>query len=440
MPLLAVGVLTVALGFAALVIDVGRAYLVQRQLQSVADAVALSASDSLPDVSAAATVAGQFGPANKNRVRNVAVTQSVTPWCLSSLSYCYGNTPGRAPTNGKANGVVVTEQASVPTTFAKLFGIGSIPVRAKATACGMCAVQPLDIALVIDRTGSMSDNMNDLRNGVRSFLSALDPELDYVTLLVLPPLSGRSVCSRAPDSSAYPLDYGNSYPLGSDSTYTAVRMSHDYLRADGTLNGSSSLVGAVNCLQAAGSTSYKQALVVAQDELLNHGSGRQNVQRVIVFESDGAANTTPDSAFDRNARTSTVGGSYNRTTVYQPYSSRSADVLRPCGSAVDYSRNVIRPSGTLVYTVGYAVSSSDRCYQAPHAYVASTNWRGTQTMGEVDYQDVAEGISAPDALAQIADPGNAVTQSTAGDMTASFQKIATKLMNARLVPDSEGGG
>jgi hypothetical protein len=61
-------------------------------------------------------------------------------------------------------------------------------------------------------------------------------------------------------------------------------------------------------------------------------------------------------------------------------------------------------------------------------------------MGEVDYQDVAEGISAPDALAQIADPGNAVTQSTAGDMTASFQKIATKLMNAKLVPDSEGGG
>ena len=36
----------------------------------------------------------------------------------------------------------VKESASVPTHFAKLFGIDSISVKVRATACGLCSSVP----------------------------------------------------------------------------------------------------------------------------------------------------------------------------------------------------------------------------------------------------------------------------------------------------------
>jgi hypothetical protein len=152
---------------------------------------------------------------------------------------------------------------------------------------------------------------------------------------------------------------------------------------------------------------------------VNHGSGRPNVQRVIVFESDGAANTVPFS--------------YLSSPYYTPGPGHTDDVLRPCGSALDYANNVIKRSGTIVYTVAYAVDQDDECYQAPHGqFDSSGRW------SYVDYKQIRESTSASATLAGIASPGGAVTQSTQTDMTASFQQIATKLMNAKLVPDSEG--
>jgi Flp pilus assembly protein TadG len=428
LPLLLVGLLVVLLGISALVIDVGQAYVLKRKLQATADATALAAADVLPDVGAAGATADAFGPANKNPVAHFAVTQTVTPYCLRSVAYCYGNPAGTAPANGQANGVVVTEAADLSTTFARVLGLNTIHVTAKATACGLCGATPVDIALVVDRTGSMVDNMADLRNGVKTFLQTLDPRLDWVTLLVLPPLGGRGACDPAWSGSAYPLQYGNSYPTGSDDTYTVVRLSHDYRNADGTLNTGSALVSAVNCLQPAGSTSYRQALEQAQAELVDHGSGRPDVQRVIVFESDGAANTTPSSQFDASLPTATVGGN----VVYQPRSGYSDEVMRPCGSAVDYSRGAIQPAGTTVFTVAYAVYHDDNCYQAPHA-----EQRGRRMVG-IDYRQVLEGLSAQSALQQIASPGDAFAQASEGDMSAVFARIANKILGAKLVPDSEG--
>ena len=435
LPVLAAGLLVLLLGFVAVVVDVGRAYVVQRRLQATADATALAAAASLPDTAAAVSAAAVYGPAGRNPVDGQAVVQTVTPYCLKDVSYCFGNPPGSAPANGRANGVVVREQASVPTTFARLLGIDSIDVEVRATACGTCGNRPLDIALVVDRTNSMSGNMNALRDGVKTFLRALDPELDHVSLLVLPPAPGGSACAAPPSSSAFPLTRGDSYPLGSDGGYAVVHMSSDYLRADGSLNPSSALVAALGCLRAGGSTSYRQALLAAQTELQQHGSGRSGVQRVIVFESDGAANTAPDSAFDPHARTATV----DRNVVYQPTAAGRDEVLRPCGSAVDYADSIKPPEGgegTLVFTVGYGVRPDDGCFQAPHAEVVDGH-HGEYTDG-VGYLDRAEGISAPDALVRIASPGDAVTQATAGDMSASFAEIAGKVVGSSLVPDSQG--
>jgi hypothetical protein len=350
---------------------------------------------------------GVYGTGNKNRLAEIAVTETAKTWCLKSVTYCYGNATGSAPANGQANGVVVSESAAVPTTFARLFGIDAINVSAKSTACGMCGSQPFDIAVVVDRTGSMAGNMGDLKNGVKTFLQALDPKLDYVTLLALPPAVGSDPCSPPTTDVLYPTD-----------NYLLVPIGNDYKTPAGDLNTSSNLLRTIDCMQPGGATSYKQALAAAQDQLVNHGSGRPNVQRVIVFESDGAANTVP---------LSYMSGLLEANDPHRD------DVLRPCGSAVDYSTNTIRPSGTTVFTVAYALQRDDDCYQAPHFEQVGGKWTF------VGYKAVREATSAGPALTAIADPGNAVAQATETDMSASFQKIANKLLGARLMPDSEAG-
>src|SRR2546423_1904431 len=152
LPLMAAGLLICLLGLSALVTDIGHAYLVKRKLQATADAAALAAANTLPDAAAAADRALAYGAGGKNSVAGVTASQSMRPYCLQSLPYCYGNAPGTVPANGRGNGAVVKESASVPTHFAKLFGIDSISVKVRATACGLCSSVPHNIVLVLDRT------------------------------------------------------------------------------------------------------------------------------------------------------------------------------------------------------------------------------------------------------------------------------------------------
>lgn len=433
--LFAVGLLIAMLGIAGLVMDVGQAYVTKRKLQSTADAAALAAAAALPSVSAATAAAGSYGAGGQNPV--AGATQTTAAWCLKSVGYCYGNPagPGSLATNGMANGVAVTETASVSTTFLKLFGVGSLTVKAKATACGLCGTKPLNIALVVDRTGSMADNISDLKQGLSTFGASLDPDLDYISLLVLPPAPGGSACTPAASRTGLPLNSGDSYPSGSDSSYTVVHYSHDYLNANGSLNANSRLVQQMSCITASGATSYKQALVAAQQELANPPAGREDAQKVIVFESDGAANTAPDSFYD-----ATSGHQVNGDMLYTPTAAHSDDVSRPCGSAVDYASS-LRASGTMILTVGYQVGQDETCYQAPHITGSTTSGKRHKktTYQGVGYREQQEGLSASSALSQMASPGGSFTASDAASMSAVFAGIANKVQGAQLMPDSEAG-
>lgn len=140
LPLLVVGGLVVVLGIAALVLDIGHAYVVKRQLQASADAAALAAAGALPSVSSASSVALTYGASGKNPV--ASTTQTSSGWCLTTVATCYGSSPGtQVGVGGQANGVVVQDVASVPTTFMKVFGIASLTVHATAVACGGCGAQ-----------------------------------------------------------------------------------------------------------------------------------------------------------------------------------------------------------------------------------------------------------------------------------------------------------
>jgi Flp pilus assembly protein TadG len=416
--MLAAGLLIFLLGVVGLVLDLGHAYTVKRKLQASADAAALAGAASLPSIATATSVAFDYAATGAKNALPGATVDTPVGVCLPTVKYCFGNPTGSTPANGQANGLVVQEHAQVPTTFLGLFGVDSIDVGVKATACGLCSTKPVDIALVVDRTGSMAGEMSDLRAGIETFLESLDPSLDYVSLLMLPPATGGNPCVAADAKTSFPLNSGDSYPIGSDGAYVVTHLSHDYLTA-GQLDPSSQLVQDVSCLTAAGSTSYTKALQAAKTELIDHGSGRKDVQRMVVFESDGAANEAPDSDFDQSTRLS-FGG----IDLYKPSSSGSDEVLRPCGSAVDLAQS-LQASGMYVFTVAYK-TGDDTCFQAPHRTGS----------GVVGYKDQSEGMTAADALADMASPDDGFSAGSAAEMQASFAAIANKITGSSLVPNS----
>lgn len=389
---LVVAMLVVLLGFAALVIDVGYAYYAHRQLQASADAAALAGAQELPNQANAEAIARQYSSSagSKNEhadIPNVATT--VTTKCLSSI-------PGCDPVNA----VVVLEQAPTKTFFAGLLGIDSFKITARSTACSPCGIQPLDIMLVLDRTGSMCLDSNggndpactDLRNareGIRTFLQYLEPTTQWVGLAVLPPVpSGGNSCT-APASHTTSASKTNAYRT--TSAYTIVPLSDDY-SDNRVLNPSSNLVATINCQQANGWTGYASALEAAQREL--EVNGRADVKDVIVFLSDGAANIGPSDL-----------------PLTNPYR------RRPCSQGVA-SAATIKSKGTRVYSIGYDLDAL-----GGGANVCQYQNANGATPSPLE----SPAITAYQALQQIASPGGFYNKPTPGQLKTIFTEIASDL-------------
>ena len=100
----------------AFVVDIGKAYLVQRQLQAGVDAAALAGAQHLPDPTDATTVAQDDGPSTgeKNEVKlGSGVTTTVTMRCVKSA-------PGCNPSLGNYNAVKVQAPGNEMTWFEKI--------------------------------------------------------------------------------------------------------------------------------------------------------------------------------------------------------------------------------------------------------------------------------------------------------------------------------
>jgi Flp pilus assembly protein TadG len=381
--------LVVLLGCAALVVDVGRAYLAKRHLQSSADAAATAGALELPDPIAAQTYAlnysGQDGAKNdNNKLPGVATT--VQTKCLSF-----------APCS-PVNTVVVEQTTVVPTIFAKVLGINEFTIKAKATACSPCSSKPLDIMLILDRTGSMcqfSDGSSDpactdltnAKDGLLEFVQYMDPAIHKIGFAVFPPrTSGGSACST-PASGNY-----NS----TSAVYTVVPLSTNY-KVGQSLNESSQLVTTIRCQRGGGSTAYAHALERAQTEL-NSSRGRPGVQNVIVFFSDGAANTGP---------------------TYLPTSSPYR--RQPCQQGVN-SASVIKGAGTLIYSIGYDLDAL-----GGGANICQNGVTGANE---------SPAITAYDAIRQIATNADTFfNRPNPGDLTRVYTQIASEIGGTRLIPD-----
>ena len=379
---LVVVMLIVMLGFAALVIDVGYAYYAHRQLQASADAAALAGAQELPNQGSAEAVAKAYSSSlgSKNEHHDIpGVTTTVTTKCITSI-------PGCDPVNA----VVVLEQAPTKTFFAGLLGIDSFKIKATSTACSPCGIKPLDVMMVLDRTGSMcqtstgaSDpactDLNNAREGMKTFLTYMEPTIQWVGLTVLPPATGTGSTARCatPDEATY-----NS----TTAAYNIVGLSSNY-STNRVLNTSSTLVSTINCQKGAGRTSYANALEAAQKEL--ETNGRPNVKDVIIFLSDGAAN---------------IGPTY--------YSTSSPYRTKPCHQGVS-SAAVIKGKGTLIYSIGYDLNANNGGANICTSYTGA---------------DESPAITAYSAIQQIASsPAAFFNKPSAGQLKTIFTDIAADL-------------
>ena len=107
--------LTVLLGLAAAVLDVGSWYRAHRQVQATADASALAGAAQLPeDTALASSSAVDYANRNGGGVSSGDVTFSGTLTTDDTIE--------------------VTARKTVPGVFARLFGLGTVTARAQAKA------------------------------------------------------------------------------------------------------------------------------------------------------------------------------------------------------------------------------------------------------------------------------------------------------------------
>ncbi len=133
-------------GVAALVVDTGMVSVAQGQLQNAADAAALAAANDLPSASAAATTADAYGVLNGVPAANTSIT---------------------TPYKGNANKVEVICTKTVQYTFARVIGINSTTVTARAVAekTGMSG-GPFGYSIFYgDPAGTLSLRSYDLATG-----------------------------------------------------------------------------------------------------------------------------------------------------------------------------------------------------------------------------------------------------------------------------------
>ena len=464
LPMLAL-MLVVLMGFAGLVIDVGRAYIGYRQLQAATDSAALAASQYLPNNTTATTAATTYGAASgsKNAVAMLTSPAMVTGYpqykCLTSLGLaCI------APAN--ANAVVVKQTGTVNMGFGALVGFKKMTLMATATAAMRGAVAgPYNVAIIIDTTASMqntdsSSSCKDTRincalHGVQVMLQGLNPcaasgcgtltngnvanPVDKVSIFTYPNVTAATVsadydCTGSDPTTApytFPSKTGTTYTPGTAATYQVVGYSSDYKSSNAatTLNTSSNISGAIGAgptitvtkkgkttttpctgMQAPGGqgTFFAGAIYAAQASLVAAHVANPKAQNVMIILSDG----------DASASGSAMTGASTTSGVYPSTKNQCAQAVTAAAAA--------KTAGTKVYTVAYGATSSGCGTDSPSitpcktmenmAYDASTFYSDyTATGGSNSCISAAQPTTSLDQI---------------------FTAIAGDLTLARLIPDN----
>ena len=369
--------LVALLGAAAIVIDIGRLYHAYQELQAATQAAALAGAAVLSNdtASEAIATATNYSAANgdlnaDSNLTNVTMMAGYPQVkCLTSIGIPCSASPAGA------NAIAVREQATVGTTFARVFGVNSWTVSVTATASGRGGFNsPYNVAIILDTTASMNDTDSDSQcsssriscalAGIQTLLGTLSPcagglascgtatsetptvganvpnPVDEVGLMVFP---GLTSTSQVPYDYTCPTTNPSITSYNNSPVYQIIALSSDYRTSDtaSSLNTSSDIViaaggGSCSGVSAPGGegTFYAGVIDAAQAQLV--ANARPNTKNVMILLSDGDATSTP----------SQMAGSATKYPSTQE-----------CHQAITAAQNAAA-AGTTVYSVAYGAESS----------------------------------------------------------------------------------
>lgn len=162
-------IIAVLIAFLALVVDVGMGYIERRVVQAVADAAALAGVQVLADGGSNAEILAAIDAyiyvENPLQAYESGRTRTAQ-WLVDNTTPAGAipNNTGFDRPNG-VTGVLVTVTGEVPTYFARIWNITEV----HAVAAGGGGYSPLDVILVLDRSGSMNDDSCFLRTTTSGF-------------------------------------------------------------------------------------------------------------------------------------------------------------------------------------------------------------------------------------------------------------------------------
>ncbi len=340
--------------FAAFAIDIGMQANRKHQLNDTLDAAAQAGAYRLPGSSVQARQDALTFAAAHDPSETGTLAPNIDFWCilasrLESGSYVVDTTqipstcnPGTAPytvgANYKSTGQMIRCSAilcaipcveplinsatppiacntirvfqgrDVPFAFAPAGGIfkggtGNLISVACKGSCGTVAPNPMDVAIVADRTLSMrSSDVSSMITGIKGMLQQMTPSQQYVTVGAI----GRSHstttnqgASRDCNSSERGLTYGSTD--GDEGRWMPIPFYDDYVDASGRLT-SSKLVQGVSCLQNQSIGSQGTALAAPMKAAARYllGLDPNNLSslapranpptKMIIFETDGQPN------------------------------------------------------------------------------------------------------------------------------------------------------
>ncbi len=462
--------MVVLLGMAGMAVDVGHAYLCQRELQASCDAAALAGAAVIPtstSASAVYAVANSYSstPGNKNVYANMTNISMVPGYpvlkCLSTMQTqgisCVGYLP--------YNSIQVKQQAVIATYFAKLFGKPTMVIAASSTAAkGGGSSRPYNIAIMLDTTLSMlnydadcgATQMACVLSGVQVLLHYLDPcgtsqvtctftagnaanSVVRVGLFTFPQVTMSTVGYDSDCGSSTPTAYMYTFPpaggtsyIPSGTTYRVVDFHSDYRVSDTatTLNASSALTlaaGGVTGCSGMGvpwnagvfGTYYAPTIYAAQAALLQEQIANPGSQNVLIILGDGDANSPH---FNPG----------NGATIFGPGSTASGAYpswIGECGQAIDAAQ-FATAQGTTVYSVAYG---------SPPAGCITDILGGTHPNISPCNEMALIASHYWDFFSDFKQTGSASTCTAAQTMVALndiFLQIAGDLTVARLIPDN----
>ncbi|MFE4197485.1 pilus assembly protein TadG-related protein [Paenarthrobacter sp. NPDC056912] len=373
-------------GALALALDFGKLAYERQDLSNALDAAALAGAGSLPNnPTAAQTAAVAYAKSNDPQanptitfrclVASTGAAKTVASGQVPNV--CDPGTTAGAKCNEKVcsipcvpggthtcNTIIVTAAKDVPFAFAPVIGVntgstGSLSATACKGSCGAQIPNPMDIVMVADRTGSMSDaDRNAMVAGIKGTLQTMTREQQYVALGTI----GRSktspgTCVTTPSTSR------------TDGPWVPVPFSNNYTNSPATpggvppLNGSSTLVNGLTCLSSSSTGTYLAApLKAAARYVLGYTPNNLGTlparstpaRKAIILETDGEPNeetiTTGTAALSSSGD---IGNSNGPAA---------------CKNLTDVATNA-KNEGLLIITVAFGDANSARCNGSSGDYV-----------------------------------------------------------------------